>query len=201
MDPTPPRARRLFVALDPPDAVRRRIAALEAELERSAGHAGREIRWLPAENVHLTLQFLGAVPEPRVVEVAAAVAAAAAAGLPLALEVRGAGGFPNARRPRVVWLGLGGDVPALAAIVQDLGRRLAPLGFPPEERPFSPHLTVGRARDGRGAPGLGGALAHVAEAEGVAWRAHDLVLFESHLSPKGPRYEPIAQALLGAPAP
>ncbi len=189
--------RRLFVALDPSEPVRRRIAALAAELRRDAGRAADEIRWVAPENVHLTLQFLGAVPEERVPDVEAAVRAAAAEGRPLALQLQGAGGFPNARRPRVVWAGLAGDVPALAALAAAVGRRLAPLGFPPEDRPFSPHLTLGRARDGRGAPGLAGALAHAAQAEGAAWRATELLLFESHLSPKGPRYEVIARAPLG----
>ncbi len=190
--------RRLFVALEPPDAVRRRLAALAVELRRAAGRAADEVRWVPPENVHLTLQFLGAVPGERVADVEAAIRAAAAAAHPLSLEVKGAGGFPNARRPRVVWAGLGGDLAALGALVQDLGRSLAPLGFPPEDRPFSAHLTLGRARDGRGAPGLAGALAAAAGASGAPWRASEVVLFESHLSPKGPRYEAIADEPLGA---
>ncbi len=190
--------RRLFVALEPPEAVRRRLAAAQAELRRLAGRAADEVRWVPAENVHLTLQFLGAVPEERVGGVEAALRAAASAARPLALEVKGAGGFPNARRPRVVWAGVAGDLAALGALVQDLGRRLAPLGFAPEERAFSAHLTLGRARDRRGAPGLAGALASAAQADGAPWRAVEMLLFESHLSPKGPRYEPIAHAPLGA---
>ncbi|WP_242361955.1 MULTISPECIES: RNA 2',3'-cyclic phosphodiesterase [Anaeromyxobacter] len=191
------KSHRLFVALEPTDLVRRRIAATAAHLRRSAGRAADDVRWVVPENVHLTLQFLGAVPEPRVEAVADAVRAAAAGSHPLALEVHNAGGFPNARRPRVVWAGIQGDVAALGALVQDLGRRLAPLGFAPEARPFSPHLTLGRARDVRGAPGLGGALAEAAQGDGVAWRAGELVLFESHLSPKGPRYEAIVRAPLG----
>ncbi len=190
--------RRLFVALEPPEPVRRRLAALEADLRRASGRAADEIRWVPSENVHLTLQFLGAVPEERVADVEAALGAAASASRALALELKGAGGFPNARRPRVLWAGVAGDVAALAAFVEDLGRRLAPLGFPPEERAFSAHLTLGRARDSRGAPGLAGALAHAAGADGAPWRATEVVLFESHLSPKGPRYEAIARARLGA---
>ncbi len=190
--------RRLFVALDPPEAVRRRVAALGLELRRSAGRRADEVRWVPPENVHLTLQFLGAVPEERVGAIEAAVRAAAAARQPLSLELRGAGGFPNARRPRVVWAGVAGEIDGLAALVADLGRRLAPLGFAPEERPFSAHLTLGRARDGRGAPGLAGALAQAAEAGGTPWRAADVALFESHLSPKGPRYEVVLRAPLGA---
>ncbi len=190
--------RRLFVALEPPEPVRRRLAAMQADLRSASGRAADEIRWVPAENVHLTLQFLGAVPDERVAGVEAALRAAAAASHALALELKGAGGFPNARRPRVLWAGVEGDVAALGAFVEDLGRRLAPLGFPPEERAFSPHLTLGRARDSRGAPGLAGALAHAAGADGAPWRAAEVVLFESHLSPKGPRYEAIARVRLGA---
>jgi 2'-5' RNA ligase len=189
---------RLFVALEPPEPVRRRIAAAAEKIRRTAGAAAGEVRWVPDENVHLTVQFLGAVPEERVEAVGEAIAAAAATARPLLLEVKGAGGFPNSRRPRVVWLGLSGEVDALAALAADLGKRLAPLGFPPEARPFAAHLTLGRARDARGAPGLGGALAAAAQDEGLAWRASDLVLFESHLSPKGPRYEPVRRTALGA---
>lgn len=188
---------RLFVALEPPEPVRRRLAAVEAELRRLAGRGASDVRWVAPENVHLTLQFLGAVPAERVEDVKRAVASAAEGARPLALEVKGAGGFPNGRRPRVLWAGLGGDVAALGALVADLGARLAPLGFAPEERPFSAHLTLGRARDPRGAPGLAAALAQAAELPGASWRASEVTLFESHLSPKGPRYEAMFRALLG----
>lgn len=188
---------RLFVALDPPDPVRRRLAALAVELRRAAGRAADDVRWVAPESIHLTLQFLGAVPEERVAAVEAALREVAAGGRALSLAVRGAGGFPNARRPRVVWAGVEGDVASLGALAQGLGARLAPLGFPPEERPFSAHLTLGRARAPRGAPGLAGALASAADAAGVPWRATELVLFESHLSPRGPRYEAVARAPLG----
>jgi RNA 2',3'-cyclic 3'-phosphodiesterase len=191
------RTHRLFVALEPSDPVRRRIGAAAAAIRRASARAADEVRWVPPENVHLTLQFLGAVPEERVPAVEEAVRAAAAGSHPLSLEVKGAGGFPNARRPRVVWIGLAGDVDALGALVADLGRRLAPLGFPPEERRFSPHLTIGRARDGRGAPGLAGAVAEAAQADGITWRVSDVVLVESHLSPHGPRYEALVRAPLG----
>jgi 2'-5' RNA ligase len=189
--------RRLFVALDPPEAVGRRIVAAVAALRRSAGRAADEVRWTGPESLHLTLQFLGAVPEERIAELDGAVRAAAATSKPLQLELRGAGGFPNARRPRVIWLGLAGDLAPLAALAEDLGRRLTPLGFPPEARAFSPHLTIGRARDGRGAPGLGGALAEAAQGEGIGWRAAELVLFESHLEPGGARHEALLRAPLG----
>jgi 2'-5' RNA ligase len=188
---------RLFVALEPPDLVRRRLAALQGELRRAAGRAAGEVKWVAPENVHLTLQFLGAVSEERVADVAAAVAGTAAAGAPLELAVTGAGAFPSARRARVLWAGLAGDLAPLQALVAELGRRLAPLGFPPEERPFSPHLTLGRARDARGLPGLAAALAHAGGETAARWRAGELILFRSHLSPHGPRYEALARAPLG----
>jgi len=189
--------RRLFVALEPTEPVRRRIAAAAERIRRAAGGAADLVRWVAEENVHLTVQFLGAVPEERVEAVGEALTAAAAGSRPILLEVKGAGGFPNSRRPRVVWLGLSGELSVLTELASDLGRRLAPLGFPPESRPFAAHLTLGRARDARGAPGLGGALAAAAQDEGVSWRACELVLFESHLSPRGPRYEPVRRASLG----
>lgn len=189
--------RRLFVALEPQEPVRRRLAALATELQRAAGPAAGEVRWVPPGNVHLTLQFLGAVPEERVPAVEAALReAAATAGRPLSLALHGAGGFPNARRPRVIWAGLQGDLAPLAALVAELGARLGKLGYPPEARSFSPHLTLGRARDARGAAGLGGALAAAAQGEATPWRAAELVLFESHLSPRGPRYDAIARVPL-----
>jgi len=189
---------RLFVALDPPEPVRRRLASMQADLCKLAGRHADEVRWVAADGIHLTLQFLGAVPEERLESVRAALSAAASSARPLALELKGAGGFPSARRPRVVWAGVGGEVEPLAALVADLGRHLAPLGFPPEERAFSAHLTLGRAREGRGAPGLGGALAEAAAGDPVPWRADALVLYRSHLSPQGARYEAIFKAPLGA---
>ncbi|HTP25100.1 MAG TPA: RNA 2',3'-cyclic phosphodiesterase [Anaeromyxobacteraceae bacterium] len=188
---------RLFVALEPPDLVRRRLAAIQADLKRAAGRALAEIRWIPPENVHLTLQFLGAVLDDRLEDVKTAVAGAALAAVPFHLEVGGAGGFPSARRARVLWAAVGGDVAPLRELVSALGSRLAPIGFSPEERPFSPHLTLGRARDSRGVPGLAAHLAQIGEAPGVSWRATEVVLFQSHLGPGGARYEALARAPLG----
>jgi 2'-5' RNA ligase len=188
---------RLFVALEPPEVVRRRLAALQERLKTAAGRHAGDVKWVPVENVHLTLQFLGAVPEDRVEAVKAAVAAAADCAQQLHLELRGVGGFPSARRVRVIWAGIAGDVAPLGTLVAALGRRLGPLGFPPEDRPFSPHLTLGRSRDPRGAPALATALAHAAEGPAAPWRATELILFQSHLSPAGPRYEPLSRAPLG----
>ena len=190
---------RLFVALEPPEPVRRRLAAAQGELRSAGGRHADEVRWVAPDRMHLTLQFLGAVPEERLDAVRDAVAGAAAASLPLRLEVRGAGGFPSARRPRAIWGGVAGDLEGLQALVLELGRALGPLGFPAGGRTFTPHFTFGRSRDGRGAAGLGGAIAAAAGAEPVPWRADEVVLFRSHLGQGGSRYEALLRAPLGPP--
>jgi RNA 2',3'-cyclic 3'-phosphodiesterase len=195
------RHRRLFVALDPDEAVRAGVAAAIASLRLAAGPAGRQLRFGDPATVHLTLRFLGDVAEARVESVAAAVAAAAAESRPLSLEVRGAGAFPSPRRARVAWLGLGGDLAPLAALAAGLDRHLAPLGFAAESRPFTPHLTVARARAPGGAHGLAASLeAASAALAPVPWRAEALTLFESHLERAGARHLPLLRAPLGAPS-
>ena len=188
---------RLFAALDPPDLVRRRLAGWQADLRRSAGRHADAVRWTPADRLHVTLKFLGAVPEERLDAVREAIAGAAAGSRPLRLEVRGAGGFPSSRRARVIWLGLSGDPGGLAELAGELGRRLAPMGFAVEGRPLTPHVTIGRSRDGRGSPGLGGAIAGAATAEAIQWRAGEISLFRSHLSSEGARHEVLARFPLG----
>ena len=169
---------------------------MQAALRRATG--GEAVRWVDPASVHLTLQFLGAVPEDRVEEVRAAVAAAAAGGSPLRLEVAGAIAFPGPRRPRVIGSGVRGDLPGLAALVTDLGRELAPLGYPPEDRPFHPHLTLARVRAGVPPRGLGEALAAAAAGPPAAWVADEVVLVRSHLAPGGSRHEPLARFPLSA---
>jgi len=193
--------RRLFVALDPGDGARGGIAAAMAGLRLAVGTAGRDLRFGDPATVHLTLRFLGDVEDGRRPGIEAAVAAAADGSPPLSLEVRGVGAFPSPRRVRVVWLGLGGDLAPLAALAAALDLRLAPLGFAPETRPFTPHLTVARSRARGGALGLAAPLeATSAALVPVPWRAEALTLFESHLERGGARHVPLLRAALRSSA-
>lgn len=180
---------RLFVALNLPNAVR------EAAWEAAAPLRARDwpVKWVRPEGIHLTLKFLGQVSPEQEERLRSALARAAApegadAERALTLVLRGFGAFPDARRPRVFWLGVEAE-PALELLQHRVEREFAPEGFPTEARAFRPHVTLGRAaRDARtaafaGAADVLGAL--VFESSAVI----DTVdLMESTLNPRGAVY-------------
>jgi RNA 2',3'-cyclic 3'-phosphodiesterase len=131
---------RLFVALTPPPDVQQAVWQAFAPLRSRT----LPVKWVRPDGVHLTLKFLGEVPEERSAELAAALGAAVVGAKPIALVVRGAGAFPDPERPRVFWAGVEPD-PAIELLQDQIERVYAPLGFPTEARAFRPHLTVGRA--------------------------------------------------------
>jgi len=136
---------RLFIALTPPPTVQRAVWEAFAPLRDRR----LPVKWVAPENVHLTLKFLGEVAPERQAEIVAALTSAAQGTKAITLVVHGAGAFPNTRAPRVVWAGIEPD-PAIEILADRVERGCATLGFPPEGRPFRPHLTLGRAeRDAR----------------------------------------------------
>ncbi|HLK12877.1 MAG TPA: RNA 2',3'-cyclic phosphodiesterase [Candidatus Binatia bacterium] len=190
---------RCFVALDLPAAVRAAVIDAQEALRRAAPRA--DVRWVGAAGLHVTLKFLGEVAEARRDEVVAALGRAAAAHSPLGLVVRGLGGFPSARRPRVVWAGLAGGTTKLAALARDVDAALAALGFPAEARPFRSHVTLGRVRSARGLGTLAAALERQAGVDLGAWIAADITLYRSRLGPGGATYEALARLSLGGAEP
>ncbi len=135
-------AYRTFIAIELDRELRNNLGRLQ---DRLAGQmAPGSVRWVRPEGIHLTLKFLGDTKLDQVEEVKAALARAVTGVGPFAFTVTGLGCFPTARQPRVVWVGiqeLTGILPRLRDAVED---HVAPLGFPTEKRPFSPHLTLGR---------------------------------------------------------
>ena len=178
---------RLFVAVELPEEWRRALGRLQEGL-RARGLAG--LRWVRPEGVHLTLKFLGGVPVPHVPRIEAALRAAVVE--PPDLELRlGAPGTFGGPRPRVLWVGVTGDVPELAALQRRVEAALAPLGFAPEGRPFTPHLTLARVPEGA-APALRRAVAQatadIRPPRAPAFRVRSVSLMESHLRPGGAVY-------------
>jgi 2'-5' RNA ligase len=164
-------------------------AAALAHLERAVAPL-REVpggpRWTPSARWHLTLLFLGAVPADAVAALTAALGEAVAPAPPMTLWLAGAGRFGSRRRPQVAWAGVEGDVGALTALAGRLAAAARRLRLDVEDRPFRPHLTLGRWRPRE--PADGDLLDRLAGYRGPAWPVEDVRLVQSRLGPQ-PRYE------------
>jgi 2'-5' RNA ligase len=134
---------RLFIAVELPASLQAGIGQLQDKLARDA--LPDVVRWVDPASIHLTLKFLGDVPAPQRPDIEREMAQAAAHA-PFDLTARGLGCFPNFKQPRVVWVGMDGNLDALHALRDTVERTIAPLGYPTEKRKFSPHLTLGRVK-------------------------------------------------------
>ncbi len=108
-----------------------------------------------------------------------------------------AGAFPTPKSPRVVWLGVGGELDVAQEFYRRLEIAFAALGFPPEDRPFSPHLTLGRVKSPAGRTALTQALAHLPPPTAPPFQVSEVVLFRSNLTPRGATYLPLKVIPLG----
>jgi len=180
---------RLFLAVFPPEEVRRRLYDQAAALRA----AGGSVSWVKPENLHSTMRFLGEVGEDGARRVTEAAQAAAAAASAFDAETGRYGAFPSPPRARVLWIGLARGAEALVALARGLDGALAQRGFGRPEKPFAAHLTLGRVRD-RDAD-WSAALAAPA-GEGARFRVERLSVVESTLSPAGSIYRVRAEAPL-----
>ena len=179
---------RSFVAIELPPAVREEIGRLQGIL---AG-TGADVKWVRPGSVHLTVKFLGDVPEETIAPLADAVDRAVCGVEPFTAAVAGTGVFPGRKRPRVVWLGLSGNLDILAGLQRIVETAVAGFGFTPDDRPFKPHLTLGRVRSPRGGNQLLEAL-DALRPQPFSWTVEDMVLFRSELKPSGAVYTPLAR--------
>ncbi len=180
---------RAFISADLPP-----IPSIES-LIRELRDASRGLKLVSADHIHVTLKFLGDTEDGLVPEIVSAMREASAGIAPFALAVRHTGGFPDLSRPRVLWLGLEGAEP-LARLARALDEHLRALGFGPETRPWSAHLTVARVRDPRS---LGRAQeilrSHAADTFAEA-RVEEIRLKKSVLRPQGPEYTTVESVRL-----
>ena len=184
---------RAFLAIELPDALRVGLAQVQEELKRSRA----DVRWVPVGNIHLTLKFFGNVPDDEIEALAQAAREAAAETAPLQLQATSAGAFPSPNAPRVVWLGLGGDVLPLTQLFYRLEKAFAALGYPPEGRAFNPHLTLGRVKSPANRDRLARLLAKMPPVDWPPFEVKELILFQSVLSPQGSKYTPLKVIPLG----
>ncbi len=132
---------RSFIAIELPDELRRELGQLEARLQ--SGEQPR-VKWVNPNSIHLTLKFLGDIDRDRVGEIIGATEEAVRGTSPFRLKVKDTGVFPNIKRAQVAWVGFSGDVDRLLQLQQRLESGLESLGFAPESRAFTPHLTLAR---------------------------------------------------------
>lgn len=209
---------RLFWAFRPPDDVVREAADLLRGLQAPCQKLGYQVTWVRASSMHTTLKFLGDVPAARVPELVARAQRGMAMQpmAPAIVRLRGLGAFPQADKPKVLWIGVQGEsgsnqarLGAIATAVEDW---MVELGFPREERPYRAHLTLGRVRDRRMPRGAAAPAGRDATLSADAWRRglsdlfgsyadravgsafalKEIILYESRLGSDAPEYVPLA---------
>ncbi|MCJ7743042.1 MAG: RNA 2',3'-cyclic phosphodiesterase [Dehalococcoidales bacterium] len=186
---------RSFIAIELPEAVKLNLSQLEAQLK-----SGRQtsVKWVAPESIHLTLKFLGNIVVESTKDIAQAMAEAAQGIPPFRLEVKDLGVFPNLQRVQVAWVGVHGEIDKLSQFQQRLDSNLLRLGFAPEGRPFTPHLTIARLRD-NASPAERQALGQLIAStrfEAGAFSVDAISLMKSQLTREGPIYSRISQVAL-----
>ena len=178
---------RAFVAVSPPPEVREAVA----ERARGLRHEG-DVRWLPPENVHLTLKFLGKVTEEALAAVSAALDGVCRGHSPFEVGLAGFGAFPSRERAKVVWAAVGAGSAELESLAAEIESVLEPLGLSREQRPYLPHATVGRAR---------GRPARLPDTdvtgEPLSFPVRSVELVRSRILPSGAVYSVLSSSRLG----
>jgi 2'-5' RNA ligase len=182
---------RTFIAVNLTDDLRARVIAVQDQLRAAAP----SVKWVDPAGMHLTLKFLGGVDADVVDGVIAATAAAVADAVEFELTLLGAGAFPRASSARVVWVGATEGAEQMADLAGRLERALEPLGFEPERRPYSAHMTLGRVKS-RPEPELREAIERLREAPVGSMRVTSVAVMKSDLTPRGAIYTRLAEAPL-----
>lgn len=188
---------RSFVATNLPAEIKEGLAAIEDKLALNRPW----VKWVEPSGIHLTLKFLGNLDPERIREVLEILGDLCHGAGPFRLEVGGLGAFPGVSRPRVIWVGVGGELEKLAILQRNIDEGLSRVGFAPEDRAFTPHLTIGRVREGAD-PVLKRELGREIEGSGSPFFGSFVVssisLMRSQLTPKGAVYSELGSFLLGA---
>jgi 2'-5' RNA ligase len=183
---------RCFIAvdIDSPE-----LKAKLVDLERELEGLGCSLKLVEPENIHVTLRFLGEIPEGLVSDVARALDGLSAK--PFKLTLKGLGAFPSALKPRVVWVGVSEGAAELAELHSQVESLIRPLGFRPEREPFVSHVTLARVKSSRGLQGLSRLIAERRLVELGSMQVEAVKLKRSTLTPRGPVYSDIYVKKLG----
>lgn len=186
---------RLFIAIDLDDAARAAVAAEQKRIGAALRDASRSaVKWVRPEHIHLTLVFLGEVPDARAAEITSAIAEPIVAA-PAHVSFAGVGVFPTRGRPNVLWVGVAEGAPFVVAVQGAMQARVERLGFSVEHRPFHPHLTLARWRESRDRDRTHATAAGSTRTIARIYVDH-VTLYQSRLGPAGPTYIELTRATL-----
>jgi 2'-5' RNA ligase len=187
---------RCFIAIELPEEIKKGLKDLQAKLKAGGQFPAK---WVDPYGIHLTLKFLGNVAQDKLDEITRAVEEASQGIAPFNLDVKGLGVFPNPRRVQVAWVGVVGEVEKLANLQQRLESKLEPLGFAPENRRFTPHLTLARIRDRASIDErerFGQLITETEFEGGYSWPVTAVNLMRSQLTREGAIYSQISSVEL-----
>lgn len=180
---------RAFLAIAPAAEILQEIGTIQRKLKHSCPF---DIRWLKLDSIHLTLKFFGNVSAEDIMALSRIVEQHSPGFAPVQLTVKKLGVFPSLHRPRVLWIGLEGGTAPLLILQQHLEQGWAACGFTREDRPFRPHLTIGRMKSSRLTGDPVKFMAQAGDCSAGGFRADGLVLFRSDLTPLGAVYDQLA---------
>jgi len=176
---------RSFLAFELPDDIKTVVTRVSGEIRKSS----LDVRWVRPEFIHLTVVFMGDIESEQIAPMGASLGVVCSQHSPFTISLKPMGCFPNIRNPRVIWLGIDGDLERMSRFRDDLQHALSPFGIKEEERAFRPHLTLGRFRMlGKRQTELEQLLAKYKELSSPAHSLSELVLFRSDLKPGGAVY-------------
>ncbi len=183
---------RTFIAIELPDSIKKKIGEVQAPLKKTDTF----VSWVKPGNIHVTLKFLGEVPEDKIDSVYAATEKAVKGAKRFTMSLKGMGGFPNLRRPRVIWIGAGSGEAELSHLAGRIEEEMEKIGFPKEKRKFSAHFTIGRVKSPKNIEQL---AAQVASSDFLTEeiQATEVVVMKSQLNPSGAIYTPLKKVPLG----
>jgi len=182
---------RTFIAVDLPEAIKTNIEEVQNPLKKTDTY----VSWVKPKNIHLTLKFLGEVEENKIEDVFYGTEKALKSLKSFSLSLKDLGGFPNLRRPRVIWVGVDKGKDELSVMQKNIEEELLKLGYPKEGRAFSPHLTIGRVKSPRNIEKLVG-LIEKTNFQTQEVRIDEVVAMRSQLHPQGAIYTPLKKIKL-----
>ena len=184
---------RVFLALDLDHAIIKQLLRLQERLSA----VGADVRWVKAEHIHLTMKFLGEIPDNIASDVCKLAQNVSAEFEPFEFEVRSAGCFANHGRPRVVWAGVQDPGGSVRRLHERIETTLAPLGLHRERRAFKPHITLGRVHSAQNALELRAEIVKNADFDAGLAQAKEIAIYSSQLTPEGPLHTVIGRAAFG----